>query len=77
MHELMLGSKRLVKLLVWFYNFEIQVVLYLKLQLNILDATIEKGKVPALVKLKVTWLIEADLKLIVRVFTGLRNNQNI
>jgi len=43
----------------------------------VLDIILEKGKGPILGKLRTIQLIKADLQLMMRIFIGARNDENI
>ena len=42
-----------------------------------LDVILEKGKGPVIGNLRIIQLIEADLQLLMRIYIGERNNDNI
>ena len=44
--------------------------------MKVLDVILEKDKGPIIGKLRTIQLIEADLQLLMRIFTGGRNNHN-
>lgn len=67
-----LHSQRLTNMLIKFYNLALENMIYLKRWVKILDEVIDKGKGPILGKLRIMQLIEADLKLIMRIFVDLR-----
>ena len=62
-------SDRMVKVLVKFYNITIKHNHFINRWLNILDVMIEKGKGNKINKLRVIQITEADLQLIMRIFS--------
>ena len=67
----------MTKILVVFCNTIIRHGIYSKRWLKVLDIILEKGKGPILGKLYTIKLIETNLQLIMRIFVGSRNNENI
>ena len=72
-----LESEEMNKILVIFYNTIIKHQIYPKRWLKVLDIILEKGKGPILGKLRTIQLIEADLQLIIRIYIGGRNDDQI
>jgi len=63
-----LNSIRMTAILVSFYNMLLKEGYYLNRWMNIVDATLEKGKGPVLGKLRTITLIEGDLQILMRIF---------
>jgi len=72
-----LDSDEMTKILIKFCNTVMQQEIYPKRWLKVLDIILEKGKGPFLGKLRTIQLIEADLQLMMRIFIGARNDENI
>ena len=67
----------MTKIFILFYNTLIKNCYYLQQWLKVLDVILEKGKGPVIGKLRTIQLIETDLQLIMRIYVGGRNNENI
>ena len=72
-----LDNENMTNILVQFYNTLFTHRIYLKRWLKILDIILEKGKGPILGKLRTIQLYEADLQLLMRIFIGGRNDENV
>ena len=59
-----------MKILVLFYNKTMIKGIYLKIWLKVLDIILEKGKKSILRKLRTIQLIEAELKLLIRILVA-------
>ena len=67
----------MVKILVIFYNTIVKKGHYLNRLLKLLAVILEKGKGPIIGKLRTIQLIEADLQLLMCIFIGGRNDENL
>ena len=76
-HKCALESEVMTELLVQFYNILLRNGMCLKRWIKLLDIILEKGKGPTLGKLRTIQLYEADLQLLMRIFVGGRNDNNI
>ena len=72
-----LDSEDMTKILLRFYNTVIKQGIYPRRWLQVLDIILEKGKGPFLGKLRTIQLIEADLQLMMRIFIGACNDENV
>ena len=70
-----IGSKRMIKILVRYYNIIIYQKYYPKRWLKILEVIIEKGKGPKLGKLRAIQLIKVDLQIIMRIGINTQNRE--
>ena len=68
--EYVLGSEKIVHVLVKFYNIIIKFNYYPEIWLKVADVMIEKGNDPRLKKFKILELIEACTQFIMRIFLG-------
>ena len=67
----------MTKILVKFYTTVVRKGYYLKRWVKLLAVILEKGKGPIIGKLRTIQLIEADLQILMRIFIGGRNDENI
>ena len=67
----------MINLLITFYNIVIQAEIVLDWWQHILDTLLEKEKGLILGKLQIIELLEVDFQMLVQIFTGLRNDDNI
>jgi len=72
-----LDCDEMTRILLKFYNTIIKHRIYPNRWLKVLDIILEKGKGPILGKLRTIQLIEADFQLLMRVFIGSRNDENV
>ena len=77
MYKCALESSTMTKILVKFYTTVVRKGYYLKRWIKLLAVILEKGKGPIIGKLRTIQLVEADLQILIRIFIGERNNENI
>jgi len=76
-YKLVNDNDKFLEVLLIFYNLVLQKGIVLKRWQNILDVILEKGKGPLLGKLRIIELIEGNLQIIICMYVGLRNDNNI
>ena len=72
-----LESNNMTKILVLFYNAVLKKGYYLNRWVKLLAVILEKGKGPIIGKLRTIQLIEGDLQILMRIFIGGRNDENL
>ena len=72
-----LGSQKMTSILVTFYNAVLKKGYYLERWIKLLAVILEKGKELIIVQLRTIQLIEGDLQILMRIFIGGRNDENL
>jgi len=72
-----LGSEKMTRILVMFYNIVIKNRYYLKRWENIVDVILDKGKGMIIGKLRTITLIEADLQYVMRIYLNDEQEERI
>ena len=72
-----LGSQYMTEILITFYNAVFRKGHYLERWIKLLAVILEKGKGPIIGKLRTLQLIEGDLQILMRIFIGGRNDENL